>query len=280
VGPNGSLSPFDQNPLAYVGGRVTLAVDEFGFEGIEEPGGWRIYNFAIDSAQPPPDTPNLVENIVAANPDANYIVMGHASRTGTDEHNQTLSELRASAVANALMEAGVDPSNIQRVGGAGEALPVVPGQTDGTESDLDRGVKVFVSNTPDESSGPREVTKEEMFGFFREAYNEARIYSVAASLPISLPASTPTKTVGVAGKVVSGVRKALTDFGKFLEDPFRAMGGRTPQEVQTSIENFGLQAAWEKMNLQLEGRDDVSGPTFEEFSDAYQDFLTNPDESE
>jgi RHS repeat-associated protein len=32
-GDDGSLSPFDQNPLAYVGGRVTLAVDEFGFEG-------------------------------------------------------------------------------------------------------------------------------------------------------------------------------------------------------------------------------------------------------
>jgi RHS repeat-associated protein len=34
-GDDGSLSPFDQNPLAYVGGRVTLAVDEFGFEGFE-----------------------------------------------------------------------------------------------------------------------------------------------------------------------------------------------------------------------------------------------------
>src|SRR5690606_8751974 len=32
-GDDGSLSPFDLNATAYVGGRVTIAVDEFGFEG-------------------------------------------------------------------------------------------------------------------------------------------------------------------------------------------------------------------------------------------------------
>src|SRR5690606_20600966 len=36
-GDDGSLSPFDLNATAYVGGRVTIAVDEFGFDDDLQP---------------------------------------------------------------------------------------------------------------------------------------------------------------------------------------------------------------------------------------------------
>jgi outer membrane protein OmpA-like peptidoglycan-associated protein len=49
-------------------------------------------------------------------------VIGHTDSQGTDSYNRQLSERRATAVANALTGAGVDPSRV-RIEGRGEAQP-------------------------------------------------------------------------------------------------------------------------------------------------------------
>ncbi|MCY1176886.1 Outer membrane porin F [compost metagenome] len=48
---------------------------------------------------------------------------------GTDAYNQKLSERRASAVANHLVDAGVPASSIKSVTGFGESQPVADNKT-------------------------------------------------------------------------------------------------------------------------------------------------------
>jgi len=61
---------------------------------------------------------------------ANYIeVVGHTDHVGDDDYNQELSEQRADAVRNYLIEAGVDGNKIVSVG-AGESMPIASNKTD------------------------------------------------------------------------------------------------------------------------------------------------------
>ena len=50
-------------------------------------------------------------------------VAGHADATGTDEHNQALSQRRADAVAQVLSSNGVNPVRLVAVG-FGETRPI------------------------------------------------------------------------------------------------------------------------------------------------------------
>ena len=54
------------------------------------------------------------------------IVEGHCDERGTNEYNRTLGERRAQAVRDALVNLGVDSSNIQTKS-LGEDMPVDPG---------------------------------------------------------------------------------------------------------------------------------------------------------
>jgi outer membrane protein OmpA-like peptidoglycan-associated protein len=56
-------------------------------------------------------------------------VVGHTDDVGDDAYNMDLSEQRAAAVSQYLIEAGVDASKIVAVG-AGESLPIATNTTE------------------------------------------------------------------------------------------------------------------------------------------------------
>lgn len=56
-------------------------------------------------------------------------IRGHTDITGTDEHNQRLSEARAEAVRTELLKRGVEPDRI-RTRGFGSSQPIAPNDTD------------------------------------------------------------------------------------------------------------------------------------------------------
>ncbi|HEX9982987.1 MAG TPA: OmpA family protein [Thermoanaerobaculia bacterium] len=75
-------------------------------------------------------------------PDNTIIVEGHTDSSGTDAHNQQLSERRAAAVADYLIEGGVAPSAIT-VYGYGEARPKSSNDT-ATGRQLNRRVEIHI----------------------------------------------------------------------------------------------------------------------------------------
>ena len=64
-----------------------------------------------------------VANVLNQYPQTTIRVEGHTDETGPEEYNMALSERRAEAVKNALVQRGVDPRRIQTVG-FGESQPV------------------------------------------------------------------------------------------------------------------------------------------------------------
>jgi outer membrane protein OmpA-like peptidoglycan-associated protein len=57
------------------------------------------------------------------------VVQGHTDSTGSEQHNQSLSERRAQAVKNYLIGRGIDDGRMTAVG-YGETLPVASNDTD------------------------------------------------------------------------------------------------------------------------------------------------------
>lgn len=64
-----------------------------------------------------------VSNVLNQYPKTTIRVEGHTDSTGSESYNLTLSEKRAEAVKNALVQRGVDPLRIQAIG-FGESQPV------------------------------------------------------------------------------------------------------------------------------------------------------------
>jgi outer membrane protein OmpA-like peptidoglycan-associated protein len=58
------------------------------------------------------------------------VVQGHTDSTGSEQHNQELSERRASSVENYLVDRGVDPKRLAALG-YGETAPVASNDTAG-----------------------------------------------------------------------------------------------------------------------------------------------------
>jgi OOP family OmpA-OmpF porin len=86
---------------------------------------------------------NFVGRIKDINPEA-IMVVGHASRPGTEKHNQTLSEERAQAVKTYLVSAGIAADRV-RTSGKGETQPVT-----GTYECLnDKSDKAIACRQPD-----------------------------------------------------------------------------------------------------------------------------------
>jgi len=82
-------------------------------------------HFAHDSSALTPEGKKIIiENayILNANPDVNILIAGYASASGTDEYNQKLSERRATVVRDALIEGGIAPNRLQKIG-YGEGRP-------------------------------------------------------------------------------------------------------------------------------------------------------------
>jgi outer membrane protein OmpA-like peptidoglycan-associated protein len=75
--------------------------------------------FAFDSADLKPGASSELErvaNVLINYPQTTIRIEGHTDATGSVEYNQALSERRALAVKNALVQRGVDPSRIDAVG--------------------------------------------------------------------------------------------------------------------------------------------------------------------
>jgi len=64
---------------------------------------------------------NTVASVMKENPDTVLAIKGHTDKYGSDQYNEELSNARAVAVENALVEAGVDPESIATVEGFGKS---------------------------------------------------------------------------------------------------------------------------------------------------------------
>jgi len=84
--------------------------------------------FAFDKADIRSDAAGILDDVVEKMqryPEVELIVVtGHTDRIGTEAYNQKLSDRRAAAVRNYLVNKGVDASRVQSVG-RGESEPVV-----------------------------------------------------------------------------------------------------------------------------------------------------------
>ncbi len=88
--------------------------------------------FDVDSATLKPqfrDTLNQIGGSMKQYPNSLIDVYGHTDSTGSDAYNQSLSERRASTVANYLVSQGVSASRI-RSQGFGETMPVASNDTE------------------------------------------------------------------------------------------------------------------------------------------------------
>ena len=76
------------------------------------------------SALTPQGKEVLAENIrtLKANPDMNILVAGYTSASGSEEYNQKLSERRATTVRDALIQGGIAPERLTKIG-YGEKRP-------------------------------------------------------------------------------------------------------------------------------------------------------------
>jgi outer membrane protein OmpA-like peptidoglycan-associated protein len=82
--------------------------------------------FATDSAVLGPDARASIDQaaqVFAEYPKTAIVVQGHTDSTGTEEHNQSLSERRATAVRNYLIQRGIDTTRMAAIG-YGESQPI------------------------------------------------------------------------------------------------------------------------------------------------------------
>lgn len=73
-------------------------------------------------------TINQIVKLLNENPDLKLEISGHTDSDGSDETNLTLSQQRAEAVVNKLVELGIDRSRLTAVG-YGESKPIIDNST-------------------------------------------------------------------------------------------------------------------------------------------------------
>lgn len=89
-------------------------------------------------------TAQKLANVLQQNPQRTVLVEGFTDSTGSAEHNQELSDRRASAVRNVLQEMGVAGDRIS-VRGYGESHPIAANDTSANRQ-LNRRVEIVLSN--------------------------------------------------------------------------------------------------------------------------------------
>ncbi|MBO4771508.1 MAG: OmpA family protein, partial [Bacteroidales bacterium] len=72
---------------------------------------------------------NRIVKLMNENPDLKFEVQGHTDNTGGASLNQTLSEQRANAIVNKMVEMGIDRSRLTAVG-KGQSVPLADNSTD------------------------------------------------------------------------------------------------------------------------------------------------------
>ena len=88
---------------------------------------------------------NDLADQVMSDPDAQLEIIGHTDSTGPDDFNQKLSNGRANAVRDYLLQRGVNPNKIKSVTGKGAQEPFV---TEKTEADQAKNRRVEIFYTP------------------------------------------------------------------------------------------------------------------------------------
>lgn len=89
-------------------------------------------NFDTDKASLRPDSTPVLEQVLAMlkhDPASQFEIGGHTDDVGSDAHNLTLSEQRAKAVVDWLIEHGIAASRLTAQG-YGESKPLVPNTSD------------------------------------------------------------------------------------------------------------------------------------------------------
>ena len=88
-------------------------------------------NFASDSATLSPKFVAKIEEVAKVlnmNSEYKVVLEGHTDSTGSEKYNQILSEKRAKAVADVLINMGVSKDRIQTIG-YGELSPIATNKT-------------------------------------------------------------------------------------------------------------------------------------------------------
>ncbi len=88
---------------------------------------------------------NEVVEILKANPNAKILIAGHTDSDGSEAYNQTLSEQRAQAVFDYLVEHGISADRLSTVG-YGESRPVAPNTSPENKAKNRRIEFVVISN--------------------------------------------------------------------------------------------------------------------------------------
>lgn len=74
------------------------------------------------------ETLNAIAEIMQRYPNTTFLIEGHTDNTGEESYNQQLSERRAEAVRNYLIEQGVSEEDLE-ASGFGESQPIAPNNT-------------------------------------------------------------------------------------------------------------------------------------------------------
>lgn len=101
--------------------------------------------FALDSSvirETAKPTLAEIARALVNNPEKNLEVTGHTCDLGSETYNQGLSERRAAAVKNYLVDSGIDADRITSIG-RGELQPLLPNTSEGARS-LNRRVELVI----------------------------------------------------------------------------------------------------------------------------------------
>ena len=90
------------------------------------------------------DNVSKLAEVLKTNPERTVMVEGFTDSTGSDAHNQQLSERRATAVRDELVSQGVDRGRIQ-MRGYGERFPVASNNS-ASDRQLNRRVEIILSD--------------------------------------------------------------------------------------------------------------------------------------
>lgn len=108
--------------------------------------------FEIDSAQIKPGfhtTMDKISDVVNRYGKTHLTIVGHTDSTGTEQHNQSLSQRRAQAVENYFTQKGVVPERLEAEG-KGEAVPRASNSTPEGRR-LNRRVEIYIEPVVAES---------------------------------------------------------------------------------------------------------------------------------
>ena len=86
---------------------------------------------------------NRLADFLRDHPERNLLIEGHTDSRGSDAYNEELSDERADAVAEALVQRGIASTRVQPVG-MGEAYPVASNDTEAGRQQ-NRRVEIVVS---------------------------------------------------------------------------------------------------------------------------------------